>query len=49
MLRFKNELREEDLIFAFVHQESAHDFRLLDMGMRQRKTEASNPMRLKKQ
>ena len=24
MLRFKDELREQDLIFALVHQESAH-------------------------
>lgn len=36
MLRVKNEFGEEDLIFAFVYQESAHDFRLLDMGMRQK-------------
>lgn len=32
MLRFKNEFGEENLIFAFVHQESAHDFRLLDVS-----------------
>ena len=24
MLRFEDELREEDLIFAFINQESAH-------------------------
>ena len=26
MLRFEDELREEDLIFAFINQESAHFF-----------------------
>ncbi len=28
MLRLKDELGEEDLIFAFVHQEPAHFFEL---------------------
>lgn len=36
MLRFEDELGEKDLIFAFVHQESAHFFRLLDMNLRQK-------------
>ena len=39
MLRFKNELREKDLIFAFVHQESAHIFPLLNISMRQKGAE----------
>ena len=39
MLRFKNELREKDLIFAFVHQESAHLVPLLKISMRQKGAE----------
>ncbi len=35
MLRFEDEFREKDLIFALVYQESAHLFRLLDLDLRQ--------------
>ena len=34
MLRFKNEFRQEDLIFAFIHQKPAHGVRVLGISVR---------------